>query len=56
MEVLKVSAQSQPKSVAGACSCIKENNAAEVQAVSAGAVNQQFKSYSNNEDCSSQWD
>ncbi|NLM36470.1 MAG: stage V sporulation protein S [Clostridiales bacterium] len=44
MEVLKVSAQSQPKSVAGALAAVlRENNAAEVQAVGAGAVNQAVK-------------
>lgn len=44
MEVLKVSAQSQPKSVAGALAAVlRENAAAEVQAVGAGAVNQAVK-------------
>lgn len=44
MEVLKVSAQSQPKSVAGALAAVlRENSAAEVQAVGAGAVNQAIK-------------
>jgi stage V sporulation protein S len=44
MEVLKVSAQSQPKSVAGALAAVlRENHAAEVQAVGAGAVNQAVK-------------
>lgn len=44
MEVLKVSAQSQPKSVAGALAAVlRENNVAEVQAVGAGAVNQAVK-------------
>ncbi len=44
MEVLKVSAQSQPKSVAGALAAVlRENNTAEVQAVGAGAVNQAVK-------------
>lgn len=44
MEVLKVSAQSQPKSVAGALAAVlRENLAAEVQAVGAGAVNQAVK-------------
>ena len=39
MEVLKVSAKSQPKSVAGALSAVlRENVSAEVQAVGAGAV------------------
>jgi stage V sporulation protein S len=44
MEVLKVSAHSSPKSVAGALAAvIRENGAAEVQAVGAGAVNQAVK-------------
>lgn len=44
MEVLKVSAQSQPKSVAGALAAVlRDNSAAEVQAVGAGAVNQAVK-------------
>ncbi len=44
MEVLKVSAQSQPKSVAGALAAVlRENLSAEVQAVGAGAVNQAVK-------------
>lgn len=44
MDVLKVSAQSQPKSVAGALAAIlREKNLAEVQAVGAGAVNQAVK-------------
>lgn len=44
MEVLKVSAQSQPKSVAGALAAVlRENTSAEVQAVGAGAVNQAVK-------------
>lgn len=44
MEVLKVSAQSQPKSVAGALAAVlRERNIAEVQAVGAGAVNQAVK-------------
>jgi stage V sporulation protein S len=44
MEVLKVSAQSQPKSVAGALAAVlRENSTAEVQAVGAGAVNQAVK-------------
>jgi len=45
MEVLKVSANSQPKSVAGAIAAVlRENGAVEVQAVGAGAVNQTVKS------------
>ncbi|MDW7651063.1 MAG: stage V sporulation protein S [Bacillota bacterium] len=44
MEVLKVSAQSSPKSVAGALAAvIRENGKAEIQAVGAGAVNQSVK-------------
>lgn len=45
MEVLKVSAQSKPKSVAGALAAVLRTNiTAEVQAVGAGAVNQAVKS------------
>ncbi len=45
MEVLKVSAHSQPKSVAGAIAAVlREKGAVEVQAVGAGAVNQSVKS------------
>ena len=45
MEVLKVSAKSQPKSVAGAIAAVlREKGAVEVQAVGAGAVNQTVKS------------
>jgi stage V sporulation protein S len=44
MEVLRVSAQSQPKSVAGALAAVlRDNDSAEVQAVGAGAVNQAVK-------------
>lgn len=44
MEILKVSAQSQPKSVAGALAAVlREKCSAEVQAVGAGAVNQAVK-------------
>ena len=44
MEVLKVSAQSTPKSVAGALAAVlREKGSAEVQAVGAGAVNQAVK-------------
>ncbi|WP_123054078.1 stage V sporulation protein S [Clostridium sp. JN-1] len=44
MEVLKVSAKSQPKSVAGALAAVLRGNiSAEVQAVGAGAVNQAVK-------------
>jgi stage V sporulation protein S len=45
MEVLKVSAHSQPKSVAGALAAVlREKSIAELQAVGAGAVNQAIKS------------
>jgi len=45
MEVLKVSANSQPKSVAGAIAAVlREKGSVEVQAVGAGAVNQSIKS------------
>lgn len=44
MEILKVSAQSQPKAVAGALAAVlRERTTAEVQAVGAGAVNQAVK-------------
>lgn len=44
MEVLKVSAQSNPKSVAGALAAVlRDRGSAEVQAVGAGAVNQAIK-------------
>lgn len=44
MEVLKVSAISQPKSVAGALAAVlRANSSAEMQAVGAGAVNQAVK-------------
>ena len=44
MEVLKVSAKSQPKSVAGALAgVLRENSSAEIQAVGAAAVNQAVK-------------
>jgi stage V sporulation protein S len=44
MEVLKVSAQSNPKSVAGALAAVlRDNGVAEMQAVGAGAVNQSIK-------------
>ena len=44
MEVLKVSAQSNPKSVAGALAAVlREKGVAELQAVGAGAVNQAVK-------------
>lgn len=44
MEVLKVSAHSLPKSVAGALAAVlRERSTAEIQAVGAGAVNQAVK-------------
>jgi stage V sporulation protein S len=44
MEVLKVSAKSQPKSVAGALAAVlRYNSSAEIQAVGAAAVNQAVK-------------
>lgn len=44
MEVLKVSANSQPKSVAGAIAAVlREEGSVETQAVGAGAVNQAVK-------------
>ncbi len=44
VEVLKVSAQSNPKSVAGALAAVlREHGTAEIQAVGAGAVNQAVK-------------
>jgi len=44
VETLKVSANSNPKSVAGALTAvIRENGRAEIQAVGAGAVNQTVK-------------
>lgn len=44
MEILKVSAKSQPKSVAGALAAVlRENGSVEIQAVGAGAVNQAVK-------------
>lgn len=44
MDVLKVSAQSNPKSVAGALAAVlRDKGTAEVQAVGAGAVNQAIK-------------
>lgn len=44
MEVLKVSASSNPKAVAGAVAAmVRENGGAELQAVGAGAVNQAVK-------------
>lgn len=44
MDVLKVSASSNPKSVAGALAAVlRERGTAELQAVGAGAVNQAVK-------------
>jgi len=44
MEILKVSAKSNPNSVAGALAgVIRENGKAEVQAIGAGALNQAIK-------------
>ena len=44
MDVLKVSAKSNPKSVAGALAAVlRERGTAEMQAVGAGAVNQSIK-------------
>ncbi|MGI6037467.1 MAG: stage V sporulation protein S [Limnochordia bacterium] len=44
MQMLKVSAQSKPKSVAGALAgIIRERGVVEIQAVGAGAVNQAVK-------------
>ncbi len=44
MDVLKVSAKSNPKSVAGALAAVlRERGTAEIQAVGAGAVNQGIK-------------
>ncbi|MGE5404866.1 MAG: stage V sporulation protein S [Candidatus Saccharibacteria bacterium] len=44
MEVLKVSANSNPKSVAGALTAVlRDQGRAEIQAVGAGAVNQAVK-------------
>jgi len=44
LEILKVSANSNPKSVAGALAAVvREKGSAELQAVGAGAVNQAIK-------------
>lgn len=44
MEVLRVAADSKPKSVAGALAAVvREKGSAELQAVGAGAVNQAIK-------------
>ena len=45
MEILKVSAKSNPKSVAGArAGVMREKGGAEIQAIGAGALNQAIKS------------
>ena len=45
MEIIKVSSKSAPHAVAGAiANVVRENNAAEVQSVGAGATNQAIKS------------
>jgi stage V sporulation protein S len=45
MEVLKVSAKSNPNSVAGALAgAVRENGCVEIQAIGAGAINQSVKS------------
>ena len=44
MEVLKVSSESDPKSVAGALAAVlREEGQAEIQAIGAGAINQSIK-------------
>ncbi|MGI6081399.1 MAG: stage V sporulation protein S [Limnochordia bacterium] len=44
MEILKVSAKSNPNSVAGALAgVLRERNAVELQAIGAGAINQTVK-------------
>ena len=44
MEILKVSAKSNPSSVAGALAgVLREKGAAEIQAIGAGAINQAVK-------------
>ncbi len=44
MEVLKVSSNSKPKSVAGALAAVlREQGTAEIQAIGAGAINQAVK-------------
>jgi len=44
VEILKVSAKSSPKSVAGAlASVLRGNDSVEIQAIGAGAVNQAIK-------------
>ena len=45
MEILKVSAKSNPNSVAGALAgVLRENGGAEIQAIGAGALNKAIKS------------
>ncbi|RCW70646.1 stage V sporulation protein S [Saliterribacillus persicus] len=44
MDILKVSAKSNPNSVAGAlANVLRENGSAEIQAIGAGAINQSVK-------------
>lgn len=44
MEILKVAAKSEPKSIAGAiASCIQTTSKIEIQAIGAGALNQAIK-------------
>ncbi len=44
MDILKVSAKSNPNSVAGAlANVLRENGTAEIQAIGAGAINQSVK-------------
>lgn len=44
MEILKVSSNSKPKSVAGALAAVlREHGSAEIQAIGAGAINQAVK-------------
>lgn len=44
MDILKVSAKSNPNSVAGAlANVLRENGSAELQAIGAGAINQSVK-------------
>lgn len=44
MDIIKVSSKSAPKAVAGAiANVVRENNAAEIQSIGAGATNQAVK-------------
>ena len=55
MEILKVAADSKPKSVAGALAAVvREMGSAELQAVGAGAVNQAIKAIAISRDSSPQ--